>query len=131
MAIYKSASALKAAIQKKAASAMTEIVDRSFQTMHNNVDNFYNSPGGIYKHTGQLAKSPQIDYCNLSGNKMSAQLSLDTSYTYVPSGRDTATIYGYAENGGLLGNGMFWFNTIYDIPRFINEEMNRAGFQKK
>ena len=117
--------ALKAAIQKEMYSATEETVDMSFQDLHTNVDSFYVNEGN-YKRTGQLAESPQIDEFSCSGDSATAQLSLDTSYTYNPSGRDTDTIYNYAENNGLLGKGGFWEKTEEDIQHNLDESFGKS-----
>ena len=120
-----SMSALRAAIQKEMLAAMEETVDKSFQDIHTNVDNFYNSGGGRYKRTGQLAESPQIDGISGGGDTVTGQLSLDTGYVYNPSGRDTETIYGYGENNGLLGEGGFWEKSLEDIEENKNEAFGK------
>lgn len=105
MATYKSMSALKAALQQKMHEAMEETVDKSFQNLHENVDYFYSSPEGQYKRTGQLAESPEQEISG-NGDTINGKLSLDTSYVYNPSGRDTNTIYEYAENNEVFLEGM-------------------------
>lgn len=112
---------IKNEITKAFRAAFEEAIDKSFQVIHENVDEFYNSAQGEYQRTGQLAESPQIDSCNISDTSAHAQLSLDTSYRYVPSGRDTNTIYGYAESGGLLGNGGFWEKSKEDIEKNLKD----------
>ncbi|MDO4306685.1 MAG: hypothetical protein Q4C77_07610 [Eubacteriales bacterium] len=112
---------IKNEITRAFKAVFEEAVDHSFQDIHRNVDNFYNSPQGQYERTGQLAESPQINSCTISDTAAHAQLSLDTSYTYVPSGRDTNTIYGYAESGGLLGNGGFWEKSMEDIEKNLKD----------
>lgn len=117
--------ALEDAIRKEMYSAMEETITNSFKDLHENVDYFYNSPEGKYKRIGQLAESPEQELSD-AGNTITGKLSLDTSYQYVPSGRDTETIYGYAEDDGLLGNGGFWRATLYDI-----EENMKKSFSKR
>jgi len=118
-------SALRAALQREMLAAMEETVDKSFQDIHTNVDNFYNSAEGRYKRTGQLAESPQIDGISGGGDTVTGQLSLDTGYVYNPSGRDTETIYGYGENNGLLGEGGFWEKSLEDIEENKNEAFGK------
>lgn len=125
MASYNSVAALVAAIKKEAQAALEEAVDKSYQDAQANVDNFYNSPQGRYKRTGQLASSVE---CSVSG--MHGEVSLDTGYRYNPSGVDTQTIYNYAENNGLLGVGGFWKQTEEDIEKNINESFGKR-FSKK
>lgn len=130
---FKSWDALQKAIQQEMKVAMEETVDKSFQDLHKNVDHFYDSPGNPtsvanpppgYDRTGQLAESPEQKVSG-GGNSVRGELKLDTTYKYVPSGRDTNTIYGYAENGGLLGNGGFWQRTLDDIEDNINESFGK------
>lgn len=117
----KSWAEFEAALQKEIYSAMEETIDKSFSDLHENVDYFYTAPEGRYKRTGQLAESPEHEL-SASGNMVTGKISLDTTYKYNPSGRDTNTIYGYAENDGLLGYGGFWEKTIAQIE----ENMNNA-----
>lgn len=112
--------ALKGALQKEVHSAMTEVVTKSFEDAHRNVDNFYNSPEGIYQRTGQLAESPEMALSG-GGDSVTGEIRLNTGFNYDPSGRDTQTIYGYAEEGNLLGNGGFWEQTKEDVQKNISE----------
>lgn len=96
----------------------------SFVNAHSNVDQFYNSPEGRYKRTGQLAESPEMSLSG-SGDSYHGEISLDTGFRYNPSGRDTQTIYGYAEEGGLLGTGGFWEQTEQDVEKNINEAFGK------
>lgn len=116
--------ALKGALQKEVRSAMTEVVTKSFEDARTNVDNFYNSPEGIYQRTGQLAESPEMTLSG-GGDSVSGEIRLNTGFKYDPSGRDTQTIYGYAEDGGLLGNGGFWEQTKEDVQKNIDEVFGR------
>lgn len=125
MATYSSVAALIAAIKKEAQAALEETVDKSYQDCQKNVDGYYNSPQGRYQRTGQLASSVE---CSVSG--LHGEICLDTEYRYNPSGRDTQTIYNYAESGGLLGNGGFWAKTEEDIEKNINECFGKH-FSKK
>ena len=59
------------------------------------------------------------------GNDAVAQLSINTGTQYDPAGRDTETIYGYAEEGGLRGNGGFWKQTEIDIENNIDESFGK------
>lgn len=120
MAGYNSWAALENAIREKNREAMKEVVDLSFKDVHRNVDRFYNSPEGRYKRTGQLAESPEQEF-SAYGNIAEGEIRLDTTYHYIPSGRNTKTIYEYAESGGLLGNGGFWENTKIDIQNNIRK----------
>ena len=116
--------ALKGALQKEVRSAMTEVVTKSFEDVRTNVDNFYNSPEGLYQRTGQLAESPEMALSG-GGDSVSGEIRLNTGFLYDPSGRDTQTIYGYAEDGGLLGNGGFWEQTKEDVQKNIIEVFGR------
>lgn len=106
-------------------AAMEETVDRSFQNLHENVDYFYATPEGKYHRTGQLKASPQIDALDLYGNSATAQISINTGTQYDPAGRDTHTIYEYAEEGGLRGNGGFWQKTLDQIDSNMNEAFGK------
>lgn len=103
---------------------MQEVIDESFKDAHENVDHFYDSPEGVYKRTGQLAESVEQEFKS-GTNSASGSISLDTSYRYNPSGRDTKTIYGYAESGGLLGNGGFWEQTKEDVKKNIDKSYGK------
>lgn len=116
--------ALEAAARKKMQEAMKATVDKSFEDAHRNVDHFYDSPEGVYKRTGQLAESPEQTY-SAYGNIAEGEISLDTTYHYNPSGVNTKSIYSYAENGELLGNGGFWENTKEDVKKNINQEFGK------
>lgn len=122
--VFTNWNSLKKAIQVEMRDAMEEVVDKSFQNLHENVDYFYSSPEGKYKRTGQLAESLEQEIYG-GGDNITGELRLDTSYTYVPSGRDTETIYGYAEDDGLLGHGGFWRETEYEIQENINESFGK------
>ena len=130
---FKSWEALEKAIQQEMKNAMEETVDKSFRDLHKNVDHFYDKPGNPtsvanpptgYDRTGQLAESPEQKVSG-GGNTVNGELKLDTTYRYVPSGRDTNTIYGYAEDGGLLGYGGFWQQTLDDIEENIDESFGK------
>lgn len=112
--------ALKAAIQKKMYSALKDVVEDSYLDLKENVNHFYDAPEGRYKRTNQLRDSPQLDGVNFNGDSAIGQISINTGTQYDPSGRDTKTIYGYAENNGLIGNGGFFKKTEDDIERNIN-----------
>lgn len=121
---YSSISSMKKAIRQKAKQALEETIEKSFQDAHENVDNFYNSPMGTYQRTGQLAESVEREIYQ-DGNAIGGEIRLDTSYRYNPSGRDTQTIYGYAESGGLLGDGGFWERTVKDVEKNIDESFGK------
>lgn len=124
MPSFKSWKMLERYVQKLNKEAMQEVVDESFKDAHENVDYFYNSQEGVYKRTGQLAESVEQEF-NSNGNTANGTISLDTSYRYNPSGRDTQTIYGYAEDGGLLGNGGFWKKTKEDVEKNIKKSFGK------
>ena len=46
-------------------------------------------------------------------------------YRYDSSRRDTQTIYNYAEDGGLIGNGGFWAKTKVDFERNIKSAFGK------
>ena len=110
--------ALEQALQKEVADATREVIDNSMEDLHRNVDRFYGAAGGRYMRTGTLRSSPECSFMG-GGAVSSGEIRLNTGYTYVPSGRDTKTIYNYAESGGLLGRGGFWSDTMNGIPRHI------------
>lgn len=112
--------ALVQALQKEVAEATEEVVDNSLDDLYRNVDRFYSSSEGRYHRTGMLRMSPQ-SYFSGGGSVSTGEISLNTGHGYSPSGRDTRTIYGYAENGGLLGNGGFWADTMSRIPAHIQQ----------
>lgn len=120
MPTFNSWQALESAARKKMQNAMKNTVDKSFEDAHRNVDRFYDSPEGVYKRTGQLAESPEQTY-SAYGNIVEGEIRLDTTYHYNPSGVNTKSIYNYAENGELLGNGGFWKNTKEDVKKNIDE----------
>lgn len=60
-----------------------------------------------------------------SGESVTGEIRLNTAIQYDPSGRDTQTIYGYAESGELLGNGGFWERTVDDIHQNIQEAFGK------
>lgn len=136
--IVKSFAELEKACQAKMMKAMSDTVDKSFQDLHTNVDHFYDSPGNPtsvaspppgYDRTGQLGESPEQELSG-GGNTAHGKLRLDTSYRYHPSGRDTNTIYGWAENGGLLGNSGFWERTKNDVQKNIDDIFGREFTRK-
>lgn len=117
--------ALKAAIQKEMYSALDETVEDSYRDLKENTDHFYNSKEGKYKRTGQFRDSTQFDGINYNGDSAVGQISINTGTQYDPSGRDTFTIYNYAEDNGLLGNGGFWKDTEDDIEKNIERDFGK------
>lgn len=117
---FSSWGALKAALQQELTTAMTETIEKSFQDAQENVNEFYTSGGGRYQRTGQLANSPESEVSG-GGDSVTGTVRLNTGFRYSPSGRDTQTIFNYAENGGLLGNGGFWAKTKEDIQINVSE----------
>lgn len=130
---YSDFASLQKAIQKEMHNAFEEAVDKSFDDLQKNVEHFYDAPGNPkpgnpppgYDRTGQLKASPQLDGIDMYGNDAVAQLSINTGTQYDPAGRDTETIYGYAEEGGLRGNGGFWKQTEIDIENNIDESFGK------
>lgn len=125
IAKFTSMAALKAAIQKEMYEALDETVEDSFLDFKENTGHFYDSPEGRYKRTGQLRDSTQLDSINYSGDSAVGQISVNTSTQYDPSGRDTFTIYNYAEDNSLLGNGNFWQKTQDDIEKNIDKDFGK------
>ena len=117
--------ALKTALRKEMYNAVQESTEKSYEDLRENLGNFYNSPQGNYQRTGQLGDSGQVDGINFNGDSAVSQLSISTSTQYDPSGRDTETIYNYAENNGLLGNGEFWSKTKEDIQKNIEKSFGK------
>lgn len=118
-------SALVLALQKEVADATQEVIDQSVDDLYRNVDQFYGSAAGRYNRTGTLRMSPMSSFMG-GGSVSSGEIRLDTGHTYVPAGRDTVTIYNYAEDGGLLGQGGFWSRTMAAVPGYI-----QASFGKR
>ncbi len=117
--------ALKAALQKEMYAATQEATEKSYEDLKSNTENFYDSPKGRYQRIGQLRDSPQLDGIDFNGDNAIGQISINTGTQYDPSGRDTATIYGYAEDGGLLGNGGFWRRTEEKVEKNIQDAFGR------
>lgn len=113
-------SALKAALQKEMYAALEETTNQSFQDLQTNVGLFYDTSEGVYRRTGQLRDSPQLDGISFNGDSAVSQISINTGTQYDPSSRDTATIYNYAEDGGLLGKGGFFEKTKEEIEKNID-----------
>lgn len=122
---FNSWSALKKALQNEMNEALKEATDNSFDDLKENVEFFYTAPEGRYIRTGQLHDSPQLDGINYNGDYAISQISINTSTQYDPAGRDTATIYGYAEDDGLIGYGGFWRETLYEAEENVKEAFNK------
>lgn len=118
--------ALKAALQKEMYAGIREATEMSYEDLKSNVEHFYDSGAeGRYHRTGQLRNSPQLDGISFNGDSAVSQISINTCTQYDPAGRDTATIYGYAEDGGLLGNGGFWRRTEEKVEKNIQDAFGR------
>lgn len=122
---YTSMEALKAAMLKEALAAVEAATDKSFEFLQKNVDRFYASPQGLYKRTGQLQASPQIDGVTEIRNGAVGQISISTATQYWPAGRDTEWIYQIAEDGGLIGKGGFWRDTESQIHGILDSEIKK------
>lgn len=105
-------------------AAMTETIHKSFDELNENVGHFYDAPEDAYHRTEQLSESPEYEISG-GGDSITGELKLDTGYRYNPSGRDTQTIYGYAEAGELLGNGGFWERSKENIEKNIQEAFGK------
>lgn len=116
--------ALKSHLQKEMTAAMTETIHKSFDELNENVGHFYDAPEGAYHRTGQLSESPEYEISG-GGDSITGQLKINTEHQYDPSGRDTQTIYGYAEAGELLGNGGFWERSKENIEKNIQEAFGK------
>ena len=117
---FTSLGALKAAIQKECEEALQEAMEKSYKDAKDNVENFYAAPEGAYHRIGALKESPTMSVSGMHG-----ELSLNTGYAYSPAGRDTNTIYNYAESGSLLGNGGFWAKTEADVQKNIDASFGK------
>lgn len=63
---------------------------------------------------------------NFDGDTATGEIEIDTnSPRYDPAGRDTETIYGYAEADGLIGNGGFWQRTEDKIDKNIADSFGK------
>lgn len=118
-------SALKAALQKEMYAALEETTNQSFQDLQDNVRQFYSVPEARYRRTKQLMNSPQLDGISFNGDSAVSQISINTGTQYDPAGRDTATIYSYAEDGGLLGKGGFFERTKENIEKNIQDAFGK------
>ena len=125
MASYKSLNALKSAILKEVRSAVDAAAQESKNVLQSNVDEFYSVPEGRYHRIGMLQAAPQLDTVFETKNGAMAQVSINTGTQYDPAGRDTETIYGYAEDGGLIGKGHFWERTTEKVPGILEEEIEK------
>ena len=89
------------------------------------MDEFYSIPEGRYHRIGMLQAAPQLDTVFETKNGAMAQISINTGTQYDPAGRDTETIYGYAESDGLIGKGGFWERSKEEIPKILEEEIEK------
>ena len=117
---FTSWSGLVLALQQEVAEATAEVIDASMDDLFMNTDQFYSSSEGRYTRTGTLRMSPESEFSG-GGSVSSGEIRLNTGHRYSPSGRDTQTIYNYAEDGGLLGKGGFWSRTVAQVPKHIQE----------
>ena len=125
MATYKSLEALKAAILKGVRSAVDDAAQKSKNVLQKSVDEFYSVPEGRYHRIGMLQAAPQLDSVFETKNGAMAQISINTGTQYDPAGRDTETIYGYAEDDGLIGRGGFWKRSMTEVPGILKEEIEK------
>lgn len=117
--------ALKAALQKEMYAGIREATEMSYEDLKSNTESFYDSPEGRYQRIRQLGDSHQLDGIDFNGDSAVSQISINTCTQYDPAGKDTATIYGYAEDGGLLGNGGFWRRTEEKVEKNIQDAFGR------
>lgn len=125
MTTYKSLDSLKKAILKEIHSAVADAAQESKNVLQNNVDEFYTVPEGRYHRIGMLQAAPQLDIVFETTNGAMAQVSINTGTQYDPAGRDTETIYGYAEDDGLIGKGHFWERSKEEVPKILKEEIEK------
>lgn len=115
--IFTSWAAFEAAVQEDNLAVVQDTAKDVKETLDEYIGGrFYGSGKGGYDRTDQLKASPQIDGVSSSGNTAVAQISINTGTQYDPAGRDTETIYGYAENDGLVGTGGFFRDTESEVP---------------
>lgn len=105
--------------------AITEATTKSFEELSENVNTFYSVSEGDYHRTGQLKASPQLDFISSGGTSAIGQISINTGTQYVPAGRDTETIYHYAEDDGLIGTGGFWARTEAKIQSNLDSAVSK------
>lgn len=122
---YSELGALKSALLKEITMAVQEATDKAMQLLQRNVSEFYSIPEGKYHRTGMLEQSPHIDGFAETGNGAISQISISTRMQYDPSGRDTETIYGYAEDGGLIGKGGFWKRTEAEMQNILDDAIKK------
>ena len=125
MTACKSMKELKSALLKKMKKAEEEAIEKSCEDLKENIEQFYASPEGRYKRTGQLMESVKIDYVHQAGNHVTGQFGIDTEKKYNPSGISTEEIYALAENGELLGVGGFWKRTMIKVNENIRESFGK------
>ena len=116
---------LEMALQQAMYDAIDEATQNSYEDLKENVEHFYDSPEGKYHRTGQLKDSTQLDTITHAGNTAVSQISINTGTQYDPAGRDTHTIYEYAEDGGLIGNGGFWEKTEQDVEKNVADSFGK------
>lgn len=122
---FKNWNSLIAAMKKEVVSGVTEATEDTYEDLHDNVQHFYDSSGGIYQRTYQLAASPMLDGISETGNGAVGQVSINTGTQYDPAGRDTNWIYHVAEDGGLIGNGGFWEKTENQAQENLDNAMSK------
>ena len=125
MTTYKSLDSLKKAILKEIHSAVADAAQESKNVLQNNVDEFYTVPEGRYHRIGMLQAAPQLDIVFETTNGAMAQVSINTGTQYDPAGRDTESIYAYAEDDGLIGKGHFWERSKEEVPKILKEEIEK------
>lgn len=131
MATYTSASALKAAIRKKAQKAMTVISQKGLEAARRNTEGFYTGNPVVYNRTGKLDESPRSTGVTGNGNHFSTEIYLDDTYSYETGTWTTQQVMDAAENGYLVGTGGFWERTKEELPDIIDSAMASQGFRKK
>ena len=116
---------LKSALLSEVVSAVSDATDKVKDELQENVDYFYTAPEGRYKRTGQLQQSVMNDGVTATRDGAVGQVSINTGTQYDPAGRDTETIYGYAEDDGLLGYGGFWRATEAVAQKILDNEIQK------
>lgn len=120
---YKTMSSLKTALRKATFDTVLNATSKIHEKLQENVRTFYSVPEGIYHRTRQLRDSVMNDGVTPTINGAIGQVSINTSTQYDPSGRDTETIYGYAEDDELIGLGGFWSDTGLVAQEMLNAEV--------
>ena len=125
MATYKSLDSLKSAILKEVRSAVDATAKESKNVLQKNVDEFYTIPEGRYHRIGMLQAAPQLDTVFETKMELWRRFLLIQVHSTILLEEIRETIYGYAEADGLIGKGGFWERSKEEIPRILEEEIEK------